>query len=334
VFVGHALLAFAATAATVRSLGRSRERALALGAAAAGFAAVPDVDVVYALVGLAGALGDGAGALAAAGAFWATSSLVHRAVTHSLVVAPVAALAAAAWASALDRPVTTPLRQPGALAAVGLLAGLAVVGLVRAGPLAALVTAGFALALVGVASLAARIGGLGPRAVLVTALVGLCSHPFGDLVTGAPPAMLYPFEAALVTERLTLHPDPTVHLLAAFGLELATVWLAAAVLAGLDGRRLLPAPRASLGAGYAGALPLVPAPTLELSYPFVFSVLAVGTVALVPLGVGATGRGPGPLPAPLALSRPRVRRALPTALWAVTAAWAAYAVAYIALAPG
>jgi hypothetical protein len=58
----------------------------------------------------------------------------------------------------------------------------------------------------------------------------------------------------------------------------------------------------------------------------------VGTVALAPR-LGRPGGETGSSPLPAALSGPRIRRTLPTGLWAVTAAWVAYTVAYLALAP-
>lgn len=314
-FVGHALLAFSLVAGAVSLLGTDRRRALTLGVAAGAFATVPDVDMAYALAGLAGASVAGAGVgtpLALASAFWASSTVVHRAVTHSLVLAPPAALAAGALAAGLrgDRRAT-----PVALAVV--LPLVAVCG-VASGPLAAAVMALFGSALCGVVALVVRWGDLGPREVAGTALVGLVSHPFGDLFTGEPPAFLYPLDLDPVAGRVALSTDPTLHLLGAFGLELVTAWLALLVVARLGGVRVLPTPRATVGVGFAAALPVLPAPTLDLSYPFVFGVLAVGLLVLLVELVrdDAPRRG---LRAPL------------TAVTAVTLAWSAYTAAYLAL---
>jgi hypothetical protein len=114
--------------------------------------------------------------------------------------------------------------------------------------------------------------------------------------------------------------DPTLHLLGAFGIELATIWLAAAVFVRLRGEHLFVHVdrRASLGASYAAAAVVLPAPTLDVSYHFVFTVLAVGAVGVL------TWRRP------FAVADDRLRAGL-TGLAAVTLAWAAYGLAYLAL---
>jgi membrane-bound metal-dependent hydrolase YbcI (DUF457 family) len=269
--VGHALLAFtiAALAASSRWSGR---RALAFGAVAGAFAVVPDVDMTYALVGLAQA---GLGSVwTMTAAFWGSSHLVHRVVTHSLVVGAVAAVAFT-WATR-DRP-----RQAASAVA---LAGLVAVAFVESGLLGASVMLAFAVAGTVVAVVAARRTDLGPRALFVAAAFGLFSHPFGDVFTGSPPQFLYPFDATLLAGRIHLLADPTLNLVAVFGLELATGWLAAVTLLHLRGERLREHvhPRAALGAGYAIAALLLPAPTMAVSYHFVFSILAVGFVGVAP----------------------------------------------------
>ncbi|ESP87162.1 metal-dependent hydrolase [Candidatus Halobonum tyrrellensis] len=323
-FVGHALLAFAAVA-WLAARRTSPRRALTAGVVAAGFAAVPDVDIGYALVGLAGSVGDAPVGMAAS--FWATGNVVHRSVTHSLVLAPVVALTAAAW---------TDDRRGGRALAAALAGALVVVGYLASGPLAALVVVAFAVTSLAVASAVARRTDLSTRATFLLALVGLASHPFGDLFTGEPPRMLYPLGVRLVTERVTLSPDPTLHLLAAFGVELATVWAAALVWSrlaaaargvereteGASARawRSRVDLRAVAGAGYAASVLVIPAPTLDLSYPFVFSVLAVGAVGLLPRIQVRTRQ----------VRRPDAERALFTGLAAVTLAAGAYTVAYLA----
>ena len=293
-FVGHGLVAFAAVAA-LAARWLPRERALAAGALAAAFATVPDVDMLFAV--LAG-LADGA----AVETFWAATDSLHRSVTHSLVVGAVAALALGA--TVRRHPAG---RAAGALALAGLLAAVWWADT----PLAAAMLAAFLAAGLAVALVARRLS-FGPRAVAGLAAVGFLSHPFGDLLAGGPPALLYPLEWQLLSERLTLAADPTVHLLGAFFLELATVWLALVVFLRLRERDLqsVVRPRAALGVGYAAAVLAVPAPTVEVASPFVLSVLAVGVVG-VPLR-----RRPRPLPA------------VATGLAAVTLAALAYAAGY------
>jgi hypothetical protein len=312
-FVGHAAVAFALVAGVATARGWPTDRTLAAGALAAAFATLPDVDIVYALVGLVDA--GGGDALALANAFWSTGNVVHRGVTHSLVLAPAVALLAA-------------LRTGGPTARrCSVAVGLAVVGLVGAtsGWLGAAITVPFVLGAAVVADVAAASGLVDARTVAGTALAGLATHPFGDLVTGEPPAMLYPLDAALVTDRVVLAADPTLHLLGAFGVELATVWAAVVVAALATGLRPTAAvrPRASLGATYAASVLLIPAPTLDLSYPFVFSVLGVGLLGIVPR-VRLAGR-----PAAPAVEPPGWVAAALTGLSAITIAWAAYAAAYL-----
>ena len=250
-FVGHALAAFAVVALLSRRRGAAPARALTVGAVAGLFATVPDVDIVYALVGVASGLAGDAGALALA-------------------------------------------------------AGVR------------------------------RRTALSPRTTAVLALAGLVSHPFGDVFTGDPPALLYPFGPEVLTARVSLSADPTLHLLGAFAVELATVWAAVVVRSRLraerDGRsagRLGTAEgvdlRAIAGAGYAAGAFVIPAPTLDLSYPFVLSVLAVGAVGLVPVRLRRRGRA---AVAP-EFARPGAERALFTGLTAVTLAGGAYLLTYL-----
>ncbi|WP_135822752.1 metal-dependent hydrolase [Halostella litorea] len=316
--VGHALFAFALVAGGLAAAGQRRERALSVGLVAAGFAAVPDVDMAYALVGLLDASG---GPLAAAESFWSASTVVHRSVTHSLVVAVPAAAAFGLWT-----------HRSRALQFVGtaLAVALAAAALAVTGPLAAAVMAAFLAAGGLVARLADEYGGLGPRVVFAAALVGLWSHPWGDLLTGEPPRLLYPLSDAVVP-RVALSADPTLHLLGAFALELAALWLAAAVFFRLT-ERSVPAAvdrRAAVGGLYGAAVVAMDPPTLSVSYHFVFTILAAGLLVAAPV------RRPR-----LAGLRRRtwtwsaddvLGRAL-TALAALTAALLAYAVAYLAVA--
>lgn len=286
-FVGHALLAFALVAVVAVAYGKSEERALTLGVVAGGFALVPDVDMAYALVGLiqsgialsAGGTGGAAasvteGVWTMTGAFWETSHLIHRAVTHSLVLSVPAAVAFS-WCDCGR------LRR---FAAGLLLAAVVGVTFTVSGPLGAAVAALFALAGAGLALVSSRRTTLTPRELFVAALVGLLSHPFGDLFTGSPPRFFYPLDATLVDGRVALVGDPTLNLLTVFGLELATIWVAVAVYGWLtsEGVRTHVDTRAVLGAGYAVAALVLPAPTLDVSYHFVFSILAVGAIGVAP----------------------------------------------------
>lgn len=321
VFVGHALFAFAVAASVAVFVGWPRQRALQVGVVAGLFAAAPDVDMAYALVGVATA--SVTDALALAGAFWQAGNLVHRAVTHSLVVAAIVALAVGLVAAGVRRG-----SRPRQAAGVLWTAGLVVVAGATSGVLGAAVMALFCAVVLAITVATTRRTDFEARTVAAAALFGVASHPFGDLFTGEPPAILYPLDVTVFAERVSLHADPTLHLLGAFGLELATVWAAAFVALWLTGRPMRAAldPRAALGVGYAASLLVIPAPTLDLSYPFVFTVLAVGAV-------GATPRLRRPLATPRSsratLELPERWSAAVTGLAAVTLAWVAYSVVYL-----
>lgn len=310
-FAGHGLLAFAVAASVATHRGWGSDRALAVGAVAGLFATLPDLDMLYAVGGLVGSL---EGIFAASDAFWAAAGEVHRAVTHSVVVGLFAAAGFAGWRGRADWRV----------GAVGIVvpAGLVSASVAVSGPVAGAVMGAFVLGGLAVALLGERLG-FGIRTVFAAAVLGLVTHPFGDLLTGQPPALLYPLDLTVLGERVTLHADPTLHLLGAFFVELAVIWLAVAVLAHLRGHllRTLVRPRAVLGVGYAAAVFAVPAPTLEVASPFVFTVLAVGVVG-VPLRTGDV------------VGRPvetRTLTAVVTGLTAVTLAALAYVAAYLTL---
>ena len=246
-FIGHGLVAFAIVAGLALLAGWDGERAFAVGLLAGAFGLAPDVDILYAPIGLIGA----SGLLEAEAGFWAAGNVVHRGMTHSLLVG-------------------------GAAAAVGLL-----------------------------------------------------SHPFGDLFTGGPPAFLYPLDGTLVAERVVLHPDPTLHLLAVFGLEVATMWAAAVVYLHTTDRRMADyvSPHATLGVGFAVAALVLPSPTLESPYRFVFGALGIGMVS----GVSRPRQWRAVVSRPAAAERLTALDAALTALATLTTALVAYGTLYLLL---
>jgi hypothetical protein len=304
--VGHAALAFALAALVTARLVVSAERALLVGAAAGAFAVTPDFDMGYAFVGVVTA--DTLAPSVLLDSFWDAGLVVHRGMTHSLVVGGVTAVGFGLLAS------PRPGRAAGAVGLAGLVAAtLALVGPLEAGVMASFVVAG------GAVTAGALWLGLTRRAVLGAALVGVLTHPFGDLFTGTAPVLLYPLEGRHLPERVMLFDEPTLHLLGAFGIELATVWAALLVLLWLQGRpvRQHIHNRAVVGVTYGAAVLALPPPTLDVSYHFVFSVLAVGSV-------GATVD----LPLPTLRDRETQYTVALTALAAITLAWASYAVVY------
>ncbi|MFC6835414.1 metal-dependent hydrolase [Halomarina ordinaria] len=306
-FVGHGLVAFALVALAARRVGWSRERALAVGLLAAGFGFLPDVDMLYAPVGL---LAGADSLVGLAQGFWDASAVVHRSMTHSLVVGSVAAVGFAAWRST-DR----------ARRALGstLLVALVAVGAAESGGLGALVMGAFVAG--GVLLVAgARHLDLSPSAVLAAALAGLLTHPFGDLFTGGPPALFYPLDVPVFDGYVALAGDPTLHLLGAMGVELLALWAGVVAYLHLTERRTRDAvhPWAAFGLAYAGAVLAVPAPTLDLSYPFVFGILGVGVVGCAP-HVVRRGR------------RERLVATVVTALATVSLGALAYTASYLAV---
>jgi hypothetical protein len=334
--IGHSLLAFALVAGAATLAGWSRERTLAVGAVAAAFGAVPDVDMVYALSGPIAA--DVNGVVDATDTFWSASTLVHRSATHSLIVAVPATLGFGLW-SRRRSAVTT------RAAASVLLTGLVAVTYLASGGLDAAVMAAFALAGSGIGAAAGRWTDLPWTVVAGAAAVGLVTHPFGDLFTGQPPHLLYPLSATLLSDRVALSVDPTVNLVVAFGLELAVAWLAVVVFLHVNGGSLRQYlhPVAGVGAAYGVLAPVIVPPTLDISYHFVFSVLAVGLgVALsVPAvdrtraavmgdgGLTPSGPGDGGMVRPRLPTPGTVLSALVTGTAAVSLAITSYVVVYL-----
>lgn len=271
--IGHSMLAFALAAGGARLLGWSDERALRFGVVAAAFALVPDADMVYAIFGVARA--DLTGVFVVTNAFWGASTEVHRSATHSLVLAVPAAAGFALWMHD-DRRAR--------VASLAVLSGIAVVAYLATGPLDAFAVVAFGVAGLAVATVVARREVVGPAAALAAALVGLASHPFGDVFTGTVPVFLYPLDVPVLDGIVVLSADPTLHLLGAFGLELATVWFAGLVYLHLTGTGVAATVdrRAALGVLYAPVAFLLPPPTLSVSYHFVFTILGVGFVLAVP----------------------------------------------------
>jgi membrane-bound metal-dependent hydrolase YbcI (DUF457 family) len=345
VFLGHGFLAFALVAGAAHLAGWDRDRALVAGLLAGGFGLAPDVDMLYAPLGVLGAEGP----LDAATEFWRTGNVVHRAVTHSLPVGVVATTAAGAWATRT---------RPGRGIAVLLAGVLVAVAFVVSGSLGAAVMAPFCVAVLGLAavgslrlspgsgagsnplgrlgasaSAAARTSAVGtlrlsPWTVTAAAAVGQLSHPFGDVLTGEPPAFLYPFDPTLLATRPRPFPDPTLNLLLPLFLELATAWLALEVFCSLDDRPLFDrlTGLSGLGVAYAGAVFVLPGPTLDVSYHFVFPLVGLGLLAAAPALRGWQPRRDDP-----ATRRRYLLAAATNGLAAVTVAAVAYAAAYLAV---
>ena len=271
-FVGHGLLVFALAVFAAEWRGWSSRRALTLGVAAGLFAALPDIDVVYALIAIDGGRFLGGGSIRP-DVFWDAANSVHRSMTHSLIVAAVAGPALGVWSSRNGGWMLRGL----ALAA---LVGLVAVAIVVSGALGGIVMGAFAAGGLATATACRRWTDLSPGVVALAATAGLASHPWGDLLTGQPPQLFYPFDTGVLSARIVLHNDPTLHLLGAFAVELATIWLAAVAVVRVTDRswRTFYGPGAALGATYSGAALVLMPPTLETSFHFVFSIIGLGLV--------------------------------------------------------
>ncbi|QSG05260.1 metal-dependent hydrolase [Halapricum desulfuricans] len=273
-FVGHALLAFALAVLIADWRGWPARRALALGFVAGGFAAIPDVDMIYTAVAL-----DlsrlSVETLTRPSVFWDASRGVHRSITHSLPIALAAGPAFGAWAAG-----TSTSRRWLAVRGIAgaFLSALVWVAWTYSGPAGAVVVGTFVAAGLIVARLARTRTDLSGSTIALAATAGLLSHPWGDLVTGDPPRLLYPLDVQVFEEIVLLHADPTIHLLGAFALELGVVWLAAVAVARLAGRSptMLLDSRAVTGVVYGVAAVVLAPPTLDVSYHFVFTILGVG----------------------------------------------------------
>lgn len=276
-FLGHALLAFALAALLADWRGWHARRALTLGLVAGAFAAVPDIDVAYAAVALDFG-GLTAESVARPSTFWDATRDIHRAMTHSLVVSVLAGPAFGLWSV---RKTGSPVaRAIGLVVGAATLAGLVAIAYLSSGPLGAVVMSLFVVVGVGVAVLCRVATDLSARTVGIAATAGLLSHPWGDLVTGEPPQLFYPLSVHVFDSRVMLHGDPTVHLLGAFALELAVIWLAAFAVARVTDHSLarLVDRRSSIGVAYGVAAIVMAPPTLDVSYHFVFSIVGVGLI--------------------------------------------------------
>lgn len=262
---GHALLAFILIAAVATAVGYGRKQALLLGVIGAAFAALPDIDMLYAWKELL--LLFTGGVFQFVDAFWTASQVTHRGVSHSLVTAVLAGTGFSLYFASGRRLVA------------GLVFSSMVGGaLLLSGILPAAIMGVFVLIGLTITHLVRTRTTVSPRAFLAVVLAGLASHPFGDVFTGAPPDFLYPLGITILTERIVIHADPTLNLLSIFLLELVLIWGALATYTHLTKESLYSHvhPVAMAGLLYSVAPFIIPAPTLQASYQFVFSILGTG----------------------------------------------------------
>lgn len=319
-YLGHSLLAFAVVGLAGWVLDLDARRALLVAVLAGAFGFLPDVDMWRTLLVF---LREGPrGVFPTEEHLFVHSWVVHRTLTHSLVVGSVAAAATGLVVLARERSVA-----PDRAVANGLLA-VVVVGLLasswRAAGVVSLVTMGLFLA---AAIAVAHVGfERGARTTEVTAAagVGFLTHPLGDLWMGRPPAFLYPLSTEPPIGRVRFSTDPVLHFVAAIGVEVALLWACLFVVAMLTDRQLRAflSPLAAGGLLYAAALGVVLPPTFTEAYQFVTGLFALSL--LVVIGVLWTDRR--------AARGGTVVRASVSGVVAFTLALASYAVAYALLA--
>ncbi|MFB6203651.1 MAG: metal-dependent hydrolase [Candidatus Nanohaloarchaea archaeon] len=264
--IGHGLLAFTAVALLSHLYGLEDRRAVAAGLVAGGFAALPDVDIIYAWKEVAVVFGTGPEHFMRS--FWEASEGVHRGITHSLLTG----FFAAGTFSAYYR-----LRDPVAETAV-LSAGVGY-GILTSGPVAGFVMGVFLFSGLALTRLSERY--VSWHDFIPAVFIGLLSHSFGDLFTGVPPDFLFPLKIQLFSSRIQLMADPVLNLLAVFFMEALVSASALATFASLKGHGPDIRPEFLVGLLYASAIPFVPPPTLGSPFGFVFTVLGCGLAAIV-----------------------------------------------------
>ncbi|MFB6283066.1 MAG: metal-dependent hydrolase [Halobacteria archaeon] len=266
---GHALLAFSVAALFSSYLGYRDERALIFGFIAGLFAFIPDVDMAFAFFTL---LTENAqSAFGAAHNFWQGSTVTHRSATHSLIIGFISAVGFTAVV-ARQRVIAA------AILTVPVITTFLVSGVINGSVVLLFVIVGVFVAYIAI------YFEVTPRQTLVLAVFGVLSHPFGDTWTGEPPSFLYPFDYHLLTDRVTLILEPTVNLVVIFLIEILIIWLAIYTFGKLRhmeiGSRLHW--RAMVGTVYGAAFFIIPSPTLDMSYQFVFTVMSMGIIGFVP----------------------------------------------------
>lgn len=350
-YVGHALLPLALVALAATRSALDRRQRLAAAALAAGFGVLPDVDLVYTFYAVVRA--GPTDVFPTTEHVWTESWVIHRTLTHSLLVGAVVVGIAVASAVAFqaDRlrrgepaawaPWPYPIAhwQPADLAASVAPRSLTLLG--RAGAIlggAALlalaidadsglgaITVGlFAGGVVALAWLGVRWR-LTPFWIGLAAGTGIGLHPLGDAWMGRPPAPLYPLSTAQLP-TVGFAADPTLSFVGAVLVEVLLLCAAVAALQVVLERRVTAAASAwsVLGVVQVAALVLVSPPTFRVAYRFSALLLLIGAVA----GAGAAVRD----------SRPHVHPADRALTGAGAAAGAmlvgvlSYLVAYVALA--
>lgn len=261
--VGHGFLAFSLAAILAYLLGIEKEKCLILGVFAGFFGVIPDVDIIFAWKEILVIFSSGLSGFVEG--FWTASRTFHRGISHSLVTLVLATAGFSIY-----------FRFRNFLVGPALLVILTSYGFLLGGFMSGLVISVFILA--GLLVTAKSRDYLDQKSFLLASATGLLTHPFGDIFTGTPPDFLFPLGFNILESRFILYPDPVINLLLIFFLELFLVAAGLSLVLKFRGDPPELHPEVLLGLLYFPAQYILIDPTLSVSYHFVFSIIAFGTV--------------------------------------------------------
>lgn len=263
--VGHAALGFLIAALAAYYMDIDPDKCLAIGLFAAAFAALPDIDLVFASGEILTIFSSGGEGFI--DSFWAASESFHRGITHTLL------------ALILSAGAFTFYRSRGTELAASIVLLSTAFGLVVGGYLSAMIMAVFSLAGVFITHLS--VDYLERKEFMLAAFLGLVTHPFGDIFTGVPPDFMFPLGLKLLESRIVLNQDPVLNLLSVLLLELFVLFTAVltAIMLKEDDLRGHITPAPLIGVFYIPMYFFVPEPTLSSAYVFVFLTVTLGFMA-------------------------------------------------------
>jgi membrane-bound metal-dependent hydrolase YbcI (DUF457 family) len=307
-FVGHSAIAFVLGSMLAYILGYNNEKIIGFGVLAGAFAIVPDLDMGYAFIGI---LKSGATDISTLQEeFWASGLVVHRGITHSLVIGLFGSLSFGLIAF------NKSIKALGFL----ILIVLMILTLIYNGLLEFAVIVTFSIGGVFISSIS-RYANANPIMILYCSFIGILSHPFGDIFTGSSPELLYPLDFRILPTRVLLSSDPTLHFLGAFTIELLAIWLAFGVYIKLQNhniRQYIHYYVATLGIFYSITIISLPPPTLSVSYHFVFTIILAGIIGIL-----------AEIPNPKVHSKQSRRRIFLTGLSVITVGLISYSTVYL-----
>jgi membrane-bound metal-dependent hydrolase YbcI (DUF457 family) len=310
VFIGHSAIAFSIGVIISYLIGYEKRRSIGFGLVAGAFAVVPDLDMGYAFIGLMETGITDISTLQQE--FWDSGLVVHRGITHSLVIGVITAFSFG----------LTQFDKKTKLFGFLLLLVVLFLTLIYEGPLEFAVMVTFSTGGVLVASITEEVG-FDRVMVLCCSFIGILSHPFGDIFTGTSPRLLYPLNIRILPERVIFSSDPTVNFLVAFGIELLAIWIGFAVYIKMRDKNIRTYIHyyvATIGLFYSLTVVVLPPPTLSVSYHFVFTAIILGLFGIL-----------AEVPNVSIRSKSSRRRILLTGLSVITIALSSYFVSYLVL---